>query len=168
MTTPDPVIVTPSTPINEVVHRLIEHDISGVPMVDDGRMVGVLTRRYVLTALRPARRRHRRGHRSAPPQPALRPQAAPGHRHRHRRTGPPGRDVCYRGARLIEWLLPWPRKRLSGLRPQTRLAPLISAYRPWNRVTTACGFLSGVRRGLTRSIHATPPTQPGTRRKRTC
>jgi CBS domain-containing protein len=41
---PDPVTVTPDAPVQEVVAILREHDLSGVPVVNDGgRCVGIIT-----------------------------------------------------------------------------------------------------------------------------
>lgn len=37
------VTVTPDTPIMEVARLLIEHRIGGVPVVEDGRVIGVIT-----------------------------------------------------------------------------------------------------------------------------
>jgi CBS domain-containing protein len=41
--TRNPVTVTPDMPIIEVARRLLEHRIGGVPVVDDERIVGVIT-----------------------------------------------------------------------------------------------------------------------------
>lgn len=41
--TRDPVTVTPDTPIIEVAQQLLEHRIGGVPVVEDGHVVGVIT-----------------------------------------------------------------------------------------------------------------------------
>ncbi|HET8631751.1 MAG TPA: CBS domain-containing protein [Thermomicrobiales bacterium] len=42
--TPDVVTVGPDTPINEVARVMVEYDISGVPVVDDGgALVGIIT-----------------------------------------------------------------------------------------------------------------------------
>ena len=41
--TRDPVTVTPDMPIIEVAQRLLDHRIGGVPVVEDERVVGVIT-----------------------------------------------------------------------------------------------------------------------------
>jgi len=41
--TRDPVTVTPDTPIIEVAQQLLEHRIGGVPVVEHGHVVGVIT-----------------------------------------------------------------------------------------------------------------------------
>lgn len=42
--TPDPVVVRPETPVEEIADLLLAHRINGVPVVDDaGRLLGVVT-----------------------------------------------------------------------------------------------------------------------------
>ena len=38
-----PITVEPSTPVREVIRLLIERRISGVPVVDEGRVVGIIS-----------------------------------------------------------------------------------------------------------------------------
>lgn len=47
------VTITPDTEIMRAVHMLVEHDISGMPVVDDeGKLIGILTERdCIATAL---------------------------------------------------------------------------------------------------------------------
>lgn len=47
--TPEPITVQPGSPVREALELLIEHEISGLPVVDpDGRIVGVLTEKDLL------------------------------------------------------------------------------------------------------------------------
>lgn len=44
----DPVVVTPSTPTLEAIEKLREHRIGSLPVVEDGRLVGILTERDLI------------------------------------------------------------------------------------------------------------------------
>ncbi len=48
--TPAVVTVLPGTPVAEIAHLLAERNIKRVPVVDDGRLVGIVSRRDVLRA----------------------------------------------------------------------------------------------------------------------
>jgi CBS domain-containing protein len=41
--TPDPIAVAPQTSLNEVIKILAEHCISGLPVVENGKLVGVIS-----------------------------------------------------------------------------------------------------------------------------
>ena len=59
--TADVVVVHPATPLKEVARSLVEHRISGVPVVDDeGRLLGVLSEADFLVKEASAGERHRR------------------------------------------------------------------------------------------------------------
>lgn len=40
---PDPIIVTPGDTIQEAAEQMLENQISGLPVVEDGRVVGIVT-----------------------------------------------------------------------------------------------------------------------------
>lgn len=40
---PDPLCTTPDTPLTEAITLLLQHKISGMPVVDQGRLVGIIT-----------------------------------------------------------------------------------------------------------------------------
>ena len=44
----DPVVVTPNTPTLEAIEKLREHRIGSLPVVEDGRLVGILTERDLI------------------------------------------------------------------------------------------------------------------------
>jgi CBS domain-containing protein len=44
----DPVVVTPSTPTLEAIEKLREHRIGSLPVVEDGRLVGIITERDLI------------------------------------------------------------------------------------------------------------------------
>jgi tRNA nucleotidyltransferase (CCA-adding enzyme) len=46
-----PRTVTPDTPIDDVVHALLDGNFNGVPVVADGMVVGMITRRDLLRLL---------------------------------------------------------------------------------------------------------------------
>ncbi|WP_376791330.1 CBS domain-containing protein [Thermoflexus sp.] len=41
--TPDPITVSPDTPVIEVVRLMRDHKFGGVPVVEEGRLVGIIT-----------------------------------------------------------------------------------------------------------------------------
>jgi acetoin utilization protein AcuB len=41
--TSDPVCVAPDAPLEDAIHLLLDHRISGLPVVDQGRLVGVIS-----------------------------------------------------------------------------------------------------------------------------
>ncbi len=41
--TPDPITVSPDTPLVEVVRLMRDHKFGGVPVVEEGRLVGIIT-----------------------------------------------------------------------------------------------------------------------------
>ncbi len=41
--TPDPICATPETPLTETITLLLQHKISGMPVIDHGRLVGIIT-----------------------------------------------------------------------------------------------------------------------------
>lgn len=54
--TPDPITVTPETPVREAAQIMLDHKIGGLPVVDaQGRLVGIFTEsdilRFVVTSL---------------------------------------------------------------------------------------------------------------------
>jgi len=51
MMTPDPLTVTPETPVEEAAKIISERGHNRLPVVEDGRLVGVVTRLDVLEAL---------------------------------------------------------------------------------------------------------------------
>ena len=51
MMTADPITVTPDTPVSEAARIISQRGHNRLPVVDDGRLVGVLTRLDVLEAL---------------------------------------------------------------------------------------------------------------------
>ena len=51
MMTPDPLTVTPDTPVEEAAKIISERGHNRLPVVEDGRLVGVVTRLDVLEAL---------------------------------------------------------------------------------------------------------------------
>ena len=40
---PDPVTVAPSDTIQEAAEQMLENQVSGLPVVEDGRVVGIVT-----------------------------------------------------------------------------------------------------------------------------
>lgn len=52
--THSPVAVSPETPCTRVLQRLVDMRIKSMPVVEDGRLVGVVAREDVLAALREA------------------------------------------------------------------------------------------------------------------
>ncbi|MCC5859112.1 MAG: CBS domain-containing protein [Ectothiorhodospiraceae bacterium] len=52
--THSPVAVSPDTPCTRVLQRLVDMRIKSLPVVEDGRLVGVVAREDVLAALREA------------------------------------------------------------------------------------------------------------------
>ena len=46
---PDPITVTPDTPLREAVRLMIEHEVSALPVVDEARVVGILSEHDVAT-----------------------------------------------------------------------------------------------------------------------
>jgi acetoin utilization protein AcuB len=48
--TEDPVTVTPETTVEESAQKLLEHQIGGLPVVSEGRLVGVITTTDILQA----------------------------------------------------------------------------------------------------------------------
>ena len=51
MMTPDPITVAPDTPVQDAARIISQHGHNRLPVVDDGRLVGVVTRLDVLEAL---------------------------------------------------------------------------------------------------------------------
>ncbi len=49
--TPDPVTASPDTPIAEAARLMLEHRYGGLPVVADGRLVGMITQGDLLKAL---------------------------------------------------------------------------------------------------------------------
>ncbi|MGO9605481.1 MAG: CBS domain-containing protein [Candidatus Binataceae bacterium] len=49
--TPDPVVVTPSNSVQEAAQLMLDHKIGGLPVVDNGKLVGVLTTTDLMKAL---------------------------------------------------------------------------------------------------------------------
>jgi acetoin utilization protein AcuB len=50
--TPDPVTIAPDAPLADVIDVLLEHKISGLPVVDGDRLVGIITVTDLLIAFR--------------------------------------------------------------------------------------------------------------------
>ena len=48
----DPVTVTPATPLRDAVRLMLEHEVSALPVVDDGRVVGILSEHDITTVAR--------------------------------------------------------------------------------------------------------------------
>ena len=55
--TPDPVVVAPDSPLQDAADMLLQRKISGLPVVDDDRLVGIITVTDLLGALRDLLRR---------------------------------------------------------------------------------------------------------------
>ena len=51
---PDPETVTPDLPLSRLLQKLVEMGVKSFPVVDDGRLVGIIAREDVLRALRRA------------------------------------------------------------------------------------------------------------------
>ena len=49
--TPDPLTVSPDTPVREAAHKIVETGHNRLPVVEDGRLAGVVSRVDVLGAL---------------------------------------------------------------------------------------------------------------------
>lgn len=49
--TPDPVTVSPQTPLEEAARLILEHKIGGLPVVDEGRLVGIITETDLIKTL---------------------------------------------------------------------------------------------------------------------
>lgn len=49
--TTGPMTAAPDTPIAEVADRLLRHNVGGLPVLDEGRLVGIVTRTDVLKAV---------------------------------------------------------------------------------------------------------------------
>lgn len=43
------IYVTPETPVNQVAHVLVQYSISGVPVVENGRVIGLVTEEDLVT-----------------------------------------------------------------------------------------------------------------------
>ena len=50
--TPDPITIAPDAPLADVIDVLLEHKISGLPVVDGDRLVGIITVTDLLIAFR--------------------------------------------------------------------------------------------------------------------
>jgi CBS domain-containing protein len=57
--TRDVVSVSRETPLKDLAHVLLANDISGVPVVEDGRLVGVISESDIVDLERPSERRRR-------------------------------------------------------------------------------------------------------------
>ncbi|NLE52485.1 MAG: CBS domain-containing protein [Chloroflexi bacterium] len=55
--TPDPVVVAPDSPLQDAADMLLQRKISGLPVVDGDRLVGIITVTDLLGALRDLLRR---------------------------------------------------------------------------------------------------------------
>ena len=55
--TPDPVTIGPATGLEEIAALMVEKNFHTLPVVDDGRLVGVVGKEDVLRTLLPAARR---------------------------------------------------------------------------------------------------------------
>jgi CBS domain-containing protein len=51
--TPDPVSIGPEATIEEASQALIEHKVNRLPVVDKGRLVGILSRTDIVRAIMP-------------------------------------------------------------------------------------------------------------------
>lgn len=49
--TPNPVTVTPDTPLEEAARLILEHKIGGLPVVEEGRLVGIITETDLIKTL---------------------------------------------------------------------------------------------------------------------
>ncbi|HEX9667102.1 MAG TPA: CBS domain-containing protein [Thermodesulfobacteriota bacterium] len=49
--TPDPVTISPEEDINDAFHLLLEHRFRQAPVVEDGKLIGIVTDRDLRTAL---------------------------------------------------------------------------------------------------------------------
>lgn len=67
---PDPIVASPELEVNDAAALVRQHRIGCLPVVEDGRVVGIVTRSDLLTVLADLRRRRRGG-------PARRPAAEP-------------------------------------------------------------------------------------------
>ncbi len=56
--TRDPVSVSPELPLSRLLQKLVEMRTKSLPVVEDGRLVGIIAREDVLKALRRATVRH--------------------------------------------------------------------------------------------------------------
>jgi CBS domain-containing protein len=52
--TPDPVTIDPDLPLSRLLQQLVEMRVKSFPVVDEGRLVGIVSREDVLRALRRA------------------------------------------------------------------------------------------------------------------
>jgi len=55
--TPDPITIAPDAPLADVVDVLLEHKISGLPVVEQERLVGIITVTDLLIAFRDSLRK---------------------------------------------------------------------------------------------------------------
>lgn len=51
--TPHPTTTTPETPIADVAHLMVEKHIDRLPVIDAGQLVGIISRRDLIRALKP-------------------------------------------------------------------------------------------------------------------
>jgi acetoin utilization protein AcuB len=49
--TPNPVTVTPDTPLEEAARLILQHKIGGLPVVEEGKLVGIITETDLIRAL---------------------------------------------------------------------------------------------------------------------
>lgn len=49
--TPDPITVTPDTPLEEAARLILEHKIGGLPVVEGDRLVGIITETDLIRTL---------------------------------------------------------------------------------------------------------------------
>ena len=56
--TPDPITVAPDAPLEEAVTLMLRHKISGLPVLEGGRLVGIVTVTDLLQALQDLLRTH--------------------------------------------------------------------------------------------------------------
>lgn len=49
--TPDPATVTPDTPLDEAAHMILELKVGGLPVVEQGKLVGIITETDLIKTL---------------------------------------------------------------------------------------------------------------------
>lgn len=52
--TPDPICVTPDTPLEEAAQIMLDNEFRHLPVLEDGRVIGVASLRRVVAAMQPA------------------------------------------------------------------------------------------------------------------